>query len=1412
MPRIASMSQKTFSASKAGKVPSYLLDAVSSVQEGEVLTITLNTLRIPNGNEIPYTITGITSAEIAGAPLTGVFEIQGNSGQAVFTIIADEVAEGTQYLTLTLDRTGDSITIDLIDTTVVPDPPSYNSLQFYGYTNNVINFAAGPITSINEGETFGVVLNTTNLNANTTVNYTIGNVQAGDLSSGIGTKTSDTLATTANVNNLLATITATADSLTEGSQAADFTIAAFDSQGVATGSLAKTITINDTSLDPTYSLNASSPTVNEGGTISITLTTTDVPDFTDVPYTITGGTGFNFADDISSGAETGNFNIVSNTDTITFTFTEDFSYLEGDELFTLSLDNGADDVTVTVVDTSIDTTPRYNTITPNVTSLNEDGNVTFTLSTEYVPDGTSVSFTLVSVTGTVAATDFDNPVLSFTINSNTATRTLTLSEDSITEGTESFRIRLAATDSNGASTGSLQSSNAVSIADTSVFQAVGQVEFVSAGTTTNWTVPADTFSISVVSVGGGGGGAGGSNIGRTGGGGGGGALAYKNNISVTPGDIIAVTVGAGGAGGTTGNDGSAGTDSYIENITAGGQHAIAPGGGAGGQWTGSSSPGGTGGDAVQPENDGGGNGGNGGFGGFSYGGGGGGAGGYSGAGGTGGNYQSARGGDGTGGAAGAGGASGGDTNLAGGGGVGIDGQGTSGTGGVSTYQKGTGGSGGTDADGAAPGIYGGGAGGSQNSGSRTGGTGAGGAVRIIYPGSARQFPNTRVTDEAPSVPGTYDTLVASTTSFEERETTNYNQFVTFTVSTTDVPAGTTVGYSIVGVSGTVTENDFYNADTEFTIDENGEGTVTMYASADFLTETGGEVFKIRLSDTDSLGNDTENLESPNVTIVDIFPATVYNSISLDKATYNEGDTVNITVDYTGNEDKVMLLSYTVSTNDASGGYYDFEDYRTSGTLRLLDGNTTQSSAVGTSDPIVITEDLLTEGAETLTVTLGNLSNLGETVPQLSATATINDTSLTPRQPGSSLVKKVERPSNAAGHAGLYILPKAMTDDYVLCSNPNNSNQAVTGAASTSEGVCWILDIAAANTPSQWIARIDMPQTVNTGAELILGGNKFGEAASFSPDETEVAILCPAHESINSGTLYRGKVFIYDISDPTSPVLDRTCEQPNSYLQNGYTNFGRVGQIQWHGNFIIVSGHTGGVCWVFNATTGALITEYTAIDDGWTAWGADIWGDGSTPLAVMGNPFHTGQGSARQGLLAVHNANNGQLQSSYTREGYRISGGSQGGTQSFNFYLGSAVCVGNDRFVFASIGDDYNGFTDAGRIRFTTWSGSIRAVLNHPNVVSTSTDELNYEVLAQSIKRNKTGDKFMILWGDTYDQSNAIARVYNNNGAQQGTDIAIDTSVDPARRINDRDGCISDQYLALAFEEDIGSTVTWIYIY
>lgn len=217
-----------------------------------------------------------------------------------------------------------------------------------------------------------------------------------------------------------------------------------------------------------------------------------------------------------------------------------------------------------------------------------------------------------------------------------------------------------------------------------------------------------------------------------------GALAYNNNIAVTPGSTLTVTVGAAGVwDGATYTAGDGGPSS----LDIGGTVLVKAGGG----WTAAGYGG-------NPEVGSGGSGGNPGRGG-------GGAGGYTGKGGNGGNggfiYGSAEAGSGGGGGGGGGTRATVTYTSGGGGGVGILGQGANGAAGTdvnSTTANGGGGGGGsggsaggngtTTISGLGGSYGGGGGGGIDNVYSPKANAGRAGAVRIIWPGFTRQFPST----------------------------------------------------------------------------------------------------------------------------------------------------------------------------------------------------------------------------------------------------------------------------------------------------------------------------------------------------------------------------------------------------------------------------------------------------------------------------------------------------------------------------------------------------------------------------------------------------------------------------------------------------------------------------------------------
>ena len=321
-------------SSSSAYTPTYTLSrSTSSVNEGGSFNITLITTNVNAGTVVPFTITGVQSADIGGANLTGNF-IVGTTETFTYPVSADLSSEGTETFTMTLDGKTTSAAVTINDTSQTP-------AITYQLTSSV--------TSADEGDTFRVTLATTNVSAGTQLNYTVTGVDASDLTAGDLTGTF-VIGTTEFFDFTLAS-----DVTTEGQET--FNLA------LDNGEAQVQVTVNDTSQAAaveSYALTRSASTVNEGGTFTITLTTTNVANGTSIPYTISGVQ----TADIGGTALTGDF-IVGSQESRVFNVTADAT-TEGTETFSLALDNGEATVGVTINDTSITPGNNYTITMVNV--------------------------------------------------------------------------------------------------------------------------------------------------------------------------------------------------------------------------------------------------------------------------------------------------------------------------------------------------------------------------------------------------------------------------------------------------------------------------------------------------------------------------------------------------------------------------------------------------------------------------------------------------------------------------------------------------------------------------------------------------------------------------------------------------------------------------------------------------------------------------------------------------------------------------------------------------------------------------------------------------------------------------------------------------------------------------------------
>jgi len=214
---------------------------------------------------------------------------------------------------------------------------------------------------------------------------------------------------------------------------------------------------------PTYVLSSNVTSVNEGGSFTITLTTTNIPNGTLVPYNVTGIQDL----DLTAGVTTSNFTINNNTASVTFTVKND-TITENTETFRLEVTTGSFPfIDITILDTSTAAVTAY-TITPAANSLDEDyTGLLISVSGTNITDGTYY-WKINHVT--TAAADFFANSGSFSIASNSGSFSIVAYPDNKTEGAETFTVSILS----GSTSGTLlKTSGSITVNDTSLWPVAG---------------------------------------------------------------------------------------------------------------------------------------------------------------------------------------------------------------------------------------------------------------------------------------------------------------------------------------------------------------------------------------------------------------------------------------------------------------------------------------------------------------------------------------------------------------------------------------------------------------------------------------------------------------------------------------------------------------------------------------------------------------------------------------------------------------------------------------------------------------------------------------------------------------------------------------------------------------------------
>jgi hypothetical protein len=386
----------------------YSLKADSpSFDEGATATFSLTTTA-PSGTVLPYTISGVTAADVSGGLLTGSVTVKSNGTATISVPIdADKITEGAETLTVAINNTMATASSIINDTS--------KATLTYALKNASL--------STNEGSDAVFTLTTTNVPAGTVVDYAVSGVSADDI---VGGALSGTiLVDEAGVGTIVVPIAA--DKFTEGPETITISAA-----GRSASSL-----ILDTSKDPvaSYVITPSTASINEGSIATFTVVGSNVKLGAAASYTISGVD----IGDIENAQVSGRVTFdAMGLATLYIPIAAD-NLTEGSESLTVML--GDTNSTITINDTSKSVSEYYLAAAEGIV---EEGRVaTFTVSSANAVAGTKIRYTI-SGTG-ISAKDITNGKLSGSVaigSDSSATITIPIKADVLTEGDEDLTVTL----------------------------------------------------------------------------------------------------------------------------------------------------------------------------------------------------------------------------------------------------------------------------------------------------------------------------------------------------------------------------------------------------------------------------------------------------------------------------------------------------------------------------------------------------------------------------------------------------------------------------------------------------------------------------------------------------------------------------------------------------------------------------------------------------------------------------------------------------------------------------------------------------------------------------------------------------------------------------------------------------------
>ena len=272
-----------------------------------------------------------------------------------FMVPSGEVVYAEKYYTDTLEGSAD----------VKATKTAYSSMMsFEGSSSGPTYTYSVSATDVDEGGNWTTTVTTTNVDDNTTLYWSLSgtNVTSADFQSGALTGSGTISNNTFNFSHTVAN-----DTLTEGTETVTIKLFTDSGRNTQVGNTV-TVTLNDTSLTPTYTATVSHNSRDEGDSFTTTMTTTNVANSTELWWELSG-TGI-AAGDFSSGALTGSGTISSNTFNFSHTIASD-NTTEGTE--TLNIKFYSDSGRTTQVGSTVSCTINDTSIAPVGNSVYFDG-------------------------------------------------------------------------------------------------------------------------------------------------------------------------------------------------------------------------------------------------------------------------------------------------------------------------------------------------------------------------------------------------------------------------------------------------------------------------------------------------------------------------------------------------------------------------------------------------------------------------------------------------------------------------------------------------------------------------------------------------------------------------------------------------------------------------------------------------------------------------------------------------------------------------------------------------------------------------------------------------------------------------------------------------------------------------------